>query len=306
MYFGWRLACNVLFKKGKIKDTTYRLLGNTIPLYVLEYAVLLLITVCIILPFMYAVLLSFKEGKDVYAATLFPKKFSMVNYRYVLTDDYLDLIRGFINAISYAILPTVVGCLTSAMAAFALSRLNFKGRDKIFAVMFATMCIPGVITLIPSYIMFARIYNWINTPLPLIIPGMFGSVGVMFFLRQSFLQMPKELDEAGILDGLSKGGVFLRIALPLTWAPVLAQMLLGFNGAYNDFMMPLLYLGSEKQWSTIQLSIYNMYSSMQSAGNNMAQVMAACVVALIPSIVLFFLAQKYFMGSGISASGLKG
>lgn len=306
VYFAWRAVCLLLYKKEKIQDTTYRTMSKTIPLYVFEYAILLFVTVCILMPFLYALLLSFKVGGDVYATSLFPKVFSLENYKYALTSEHLNLIRGFFNAVGYAVLPTFFGVFTSAMAAYALSRLHFKWRDRIFGIMFATMCIPGVITLIPSYIMFSRIYGWTGTPLPLIIPGMFGSVGVMFFLRQSFLQMPKELDEAGILDGLSKGGVFFKISLPLCWAPILAQILLSFNGAYNDFMTPLLYLGSEKQWATVQLSIYSMYSTMQTAGNNMAQVMAACVIALVPSIILFFFAQKYFMGSGISASGLKG
>ena len=117
------------------------------------------------------------------------------------------------------------------------------------------------------------------------------------------MSLPKELDEAGIIDGLSKGGVFFHIILPLSWPAMLAQFLLAFNGGYNDFMGPLIYIGSNKRFYTIQLTVYSMYSSNVK---QIEKVMATCTVALLPSIVLFAFAQKYFLGSAISADSVKG
>ncbi len=295
--------CRVLRAKGKLSPIGYRKGVREIPLAIFGYTFLVAVAACIFIPFLYAVFLSFKTGRDVYLPKLFPTEFVLDNYGYVLTNTETNLLGSFFNSIWYSILPCTVGVLTSAMAAYALSRLHFKGRDKIFGILFATMCIPGVITLVPSYIMFARVYGWTDSPLPLIIPGMCGSVGVIFFLRQSLLALPRELDEAGIIDGLSKGGVFFRIILPISWPAILAQFLLAFNGGYNDFMGPLLYVGASKKWYTIQLTIYSMYSSNV---RQIEQVMAACVLALLPSVLLFSFAQKYFMGSGISVEGLKG
>lgn len=295
--------CRILRGKGKLTALSYRKYVRELPLAILGYAFLAAVALCILIPFLYAVFLSFKTGQDVYLPHLFPSLFVWDNYAYVLTNPEINLLGSFFNSVWYAIPPCTVGVLTSTMAAYALSRLHFKGRDKIFGILFATMCIPGVITLVPSYVMFARLYGWADSPLPLIIPGMCGSVPVIFFLRQSLLALPKELDEAGIIDGLSKGGVFFRIVLPLSWPAMLAQFLLAFDAGYNDFMGPLLYVGASKKWFTVQLTINSMYTSNV---RQIEQVMAACVLALLPSVLLFSFAQKYFMGSGISAEGLKG
>ncbi len=292
----------LLKRMGKTEGQQYKTFSRVVPVKVLKYAFLIGIAVMVLFPFLYAFLLSFKTGDDVFRASPIPHPFVFKNYKRVLSDGDINLIGSFFNSLLYAIAPITVGVLTSTMAAYALSRLHFRGRDKIFGILFATMCIPGVITLVPSYVLFARLYGWTDTPLPLIIPGMFGSVGVMFFLRQFLLTLPKEIEEAGILDGLNKGGVFFRLIMPLSWPAMLAQFLLAFNGAYNDFMAPLMYLGSNKSRFTIQLTIYSMYSSNV---RQMEVIMAGCMLALLPSILLFAFAQKYFMGSGISVDGLK-
>lgn len=300
---GYLLICRLLYSKKCFTHYKYRFLVETVPIKVAKYAALVGVSLCILMPFLYALLLSFKTGTDVVKPNLIPEKFVIKNYVSIFTDKDINLIGGIINSFAYALPPCIIGVLSSTMAAYALSRLNFRGRDKIFLVLFSTICIPGVITLIPSYIMFAKLYGWTDTPLPLILPGMCGNVTVIFFLRQYLLGLPKELDEAGIIDGLNKGGVFFRIILPLSWPAMLAQFLLAFNGGYNDFMGPLMYIGSEKELYTIQLTVYSMYSSNV---RQIERVMAACVIALVPSIILFTFAQKYFLGSAVSADSVKG
>ncbi len=293
----------LLHKKEVTDKVMHRRLVGKFPQTVLCYVVLTAVALMIVFPFLYALLLSFKTGSDVFGTNIFPEKFVIRNYKTVLSDSDIRLFGGLLNSILYALPPCLIGVMTSTMAAYALSRLHFKGRDQIFAVLFATICIPGVITLIPSYIMFAKLYGWVDSPLPLIIPGMCGSVTVIFFLRQFLLGLPKELDEAGIIDGLSKGGVFFRIIMPLSWPAMLAQFLLAFNAGYNDFMGPLLYIGSNKSLYTVQLTVYSMASANVK---QMEKIMAACVITLLPSIVMFTFAQKYFLGSSISVEGLKG
>lgn len=297
------LVAFLLKKKGKLNPRQYKMMVRYIPFSVLKYTVLVGVAAIIIVPFAFAFFMSFKTGDDVFRPNIFPAKWVFTNFIAIFKDKDINLIGSFFNSMLYAIPPVTVGIFTSTMAAFALSRLHFRGRDKIFGALFATMCIPGVITLVPSYVMFAKLYGWTDSPLPLLIPGMCGNVGVIFFLRQYLLTLPKELDEAAFMDGLNKGGIFFKITIPLAWPAMLAQFLLAFNGAYNDFMGPLMYLGANRDLFTIQLTIYNLFSSNV---RQMEKVMAACIVALLPSVVLFFFAQKYFMGSGISVDGLKG
>ncbi|MBQ9482398.1 MAG: carbohydrate ABC transporter permease [Clostridia bacterium] len=299
----WFAVCKILYSAKRISANRYGYLARVFPMRFLKYLLLVIAAFAILMPFMYALLLGFKTGDDVFRQSPIPEKFVFTNYVEIFRDGDIRLLSGILNSFAYALPPCIVGVLSSTMAAYALSRLHFKGRDKIFGLLFATICIPGVITLIPSYIMFAKLYNWTDTPLPLIIPGMCGSVTVIFFLRQFLLGLPRELDEAGIIDGLNKGGVFFYIIMPLSWPAMLAQFLLAFNGGYNDFMGPLMYIGSNKQLYTIQLTVYSMYSSNVK---QIEKVMATCTVALIPSIVLFAFAQKYFLGSAVSADSIKG
>ena len=163
------------------------------------------------------------------------------------------------------------------------------------------MLIPGIITLIPSYIMFTNVYKWLNTPLPLIIPGLFGGVGTMFFLVQFMRGLPNELNEAATIDGANHAVIFFRIILPLSIPALIPQIVLSFTGAYNDYMGPLLYVGTTKELWTIQLSMANLQSSYNSSYTLM---MAGSMIALIPTLIIFVFSQR-FLVEGITITGLK-
>lgn len=262
--------------------------------------IMLFATFLVAVPFVVTFFVSVKTGSDVYSTNIFPKKFYWANYLYVLQET--TIIKAFFNTILYLIPPLGVGVIASAMAAYALSRLDFKGRDLIFSVLFATVMIPGIVTLVPSYVMFSNVYNWVNTPLPLIIPGMFGGVMVMFYLRQFMMGLPKELEEAALIDGMNRGGIFFTIILPLCKPALIAQVVLSFSGFYNDLMGPLMYINTKPEYYTVQLVVNTLNSEY---GAKQERLLAACFLALVPTFALFACAQKYFI-EGIAVTGIKG
>ncbi len=267
---------------------------------VILQVVMIAITICMVTPFVVTFLVSVKTGSDVYSVTIWPKRFYFQNYIYVLQET--TILKAFFNTIGYLIPPLFVGLITSAMAAYALSRLHYRGREMIFSILFATVMIPGIVTLVPSYVMFSNFYNWVNTPLPLIIPGMFGGVMTMFYLRQFMMGLPRELEEAAFIDGMNKGGIFFSIILPLAKPALIAQAVLSFSGFYNDLMGPLMYINTEPEYYTVQLVVNTLNSAY---GSKQEQLLAACFLALVPTFVLFACAQKYFI-EGIAVSGIKG
>ncbi|WP_026561744.1 carbohydrate ABC transporter permease [Bacillus sp. J37] len=227
-----------------------------------------------------------------------PEKFVWGNYWTVLTE--ANLLRGFMNTFAVIIPPTVIGVFTSSLAAFGFSKLKFPGRDKLFLVLLATIMLPGVVTMVPTFIIF-RDLGWLDTWKPLIIPGMFGTAMAIFFLRQFFMTIPDELMEAAKIDGLGYFGIFIRIILPLAKPAIVTQAILWFLAGYNDFLGPLIYINTPEKF-TLQLVLasFNGYYTSE-----WTLIMAGSVLALIPTILMFFFAQKQFI-EGITMTGIKG
>jgi ABC-type glycerol-3-phosphate transport system permease component len=205
--------------------------------------------------------------------------------------------RNTILITGTSILGTV---LSSSLVAYGFARLRFVGRDVLFLLLLATMMLPGQVTMIPIYILFARL-GWINTFLPLIVPSFFGSAFNVFLLRQFFLGIPRELDDAARIDGCSQLGIYWRIILPLSTAALAVVAIFAFTYNWNDFLMPLLYLESG-YLQTITLGLASMQAQ---ASFQFPSLMAMTTVALIPQIVIFFLAQRQFI-QGIVMTGIKG
>lgn len=265
----------------------------------IKYLLLILLGICILLPIVWMLISSFKDTGEIYAKDIIwlPQKIRWENYTEVLEGTYL--VRSFLNSLMLTIPPVVIGVLTSAMGGYAFAKLNFPGKNLIFTLMFATLMIPAVVTMIPGYLLF-NAYGWLDTLLPILIPGMCGSVTTMFFLRQYISGLPNELQEAALIDGMTHGGVFFKIYLPLAKPALLTQLILSFNGAYNDYMGPLLYINDEK-WQTIQIVLNSFISEYQSSWQYM---LAGSVLALLPTMILFLCAQKYFV-EGIAFTGIK-
>ena len=246
---------------------------------------------------------SFKEYEEIFTipVTFIPKKFIIQNYIDVFdTSGYANILVGFRNTLLIVVPSTIIGCLTAALAAFAFAKIKFPGRDVIFFILISTMAIPGIILMIPSYIIYSEI-DWVNTWLPLMIPGMFGGAGAIFFTRQFMKGIPTELEDAARMDGLSWWGIFWKIELPLAKPIVISNFLFGFIAGYNDWLGPTLYLNTNSDMKTLQQMIAMLNDTF---GTKWGVQMAGSCLALIPSLIIFILCQKYFI-EGVSLTGGK-
>ncbi|GAB4466446.1 MAG: hypothetical protein OHK0029_37780 [Armatimonadaceae bacterium] len=196
---------------------------------------------------------------------------------------------------------TVTGTLiSSSLVAFAFARLNFPGRDALFLVLLATMMVPGAVTMMPQFLIFREL-NWIDTLRPLWVPAFFGAPFNIFLLRQFFMSIPTELEDAAKIDGCGPFGIYWRIMLPLVKPALAAIAILAILGAWNNFQGPLIYLSSpEKMPLAYALQLYQ-----QQHGGEPGLLMAASTLVILPIIVLFFFTQRYFI-EGVSLTGLGG
>ncbi len=200
---------------------------------------------------------------------------------------------------------TVTGTLLScSLVAFGFSRLRFKGRETLFSVCLATMMLPGQVTMIPLYMFFSSI-GWVDSYLPLIVPAFFGSPFSIFLLRQFFLTIPKEYDEAAMLDGAGWLRIYWSIVLPLARPALATVALFTFIGSWNDFFGPLIYLNSP-ELATLTLGLNMLKSQIVGTGTTQWHLlMAGAVLIMLPNIIAFALAQKHFI-KGIAMGGLRG
>jgi ABC-type glycerol-3-phosphate transport system permease component len=195
--------------------------------------------------------------------------------------------------------------LSAAMVAFGFARFRFPGRDILFVVVLATMMLPWHVTIVPSFLLFSRL-GWINTFLPLIVPSFFGGGAFyIFLLRQFFLSIPRDLDEAAKIDGASSAQIFLRILLPLAKTALATVAIFAFIEHWNEFIGPLIYLNSPEKFTVAIGLRYFIVSPFTGDEPREAILMAASLIVALPPLALFFAAQKYFV-QGIVTTGMKG
>jgi multiple sugar transport system permease protein len=205
------------------------------------------------------------------------------------------------NTLCVAALGVLGTVLSSALVAYGLSRIRWKGREALFALTLATMMIPFPVLMIPLYAVY-RAFGWIGTLSPLWVPAFFGSAFNIFLLRQFFLTIPSELSDAARIDGCSELGIFWRVILPLARPALAVVALFHFLYVWNDFLAPLIFL-TEPETFTMALGLQQYQS--QHGGSEWHLLLAASVLLVLPIIVLFFLAQKTFI-QGISTTGMGG
>ncbi|MCF7687751.1 MAG: carbohydrate ABC transporter permease [Cephaloticoccus sp.] len=197
----------------------------------------------------------------------------------------------------------VATALSSALVAYGFARFRFPGRDVLFSICLATMMLPGQVTMIPLYILFARL-GWVDTYLPLIVPALFGSPFYIFLLRQFFLTIPRDSEEAARIDGASRLRIWWSIILPQARPALATVLIFTFIGTWNDFFGPLLYLNSPEK-ATLTLGLNLMKTQVLGSGVVEWNVlMAASLLVLLPNVILFFVAQKHFI-KGISMGATK-
>ena len=271
-------------------------------LRVLWYVVLILLTVIFVAPLLWMLSTSFKTrpGASQFPLTWIPRQFSTGGYDTIFnTTTQTPVLRWFVNSMVAASGHTLIVLVTASLAGYALARMRFPGRNIAFAVIIGTLFIPQFVFLMPNYLI-VNYFGWLDTLLAVAIPGAAGAFGV-FFLRQFFLSLPRELEEAALIDGANRFQIFLRVILPLSKAPLATLAVLSFLTNWNDFLWPIYVLISPgTQTLPPGLAILqNAYS------DDFPVVMAGGVLASIPVLILFFIAQRYII-EGVSRSGLKG
>lgn len=204
-----------------------------------------------------------------------------------------------VNTIIITLLNVVGQTASSAICAYAFARLRFRGRNVLFFTVLAVMMLPSQVTIIPLFILF-RYLGWVNTFLPLVVPGFFGEAFYIFLLRQFFLTIPIDLEDAARIDGASSLQILLRIMAPLARPAMATVAIFSFIFHWNDFFAPLLYL-NHKDTKTLALGLAAFRGEFTTYWHLM---MAASILILLPCLILFFTAQKHFI-EGISTGGLK-
>lgn len=262
------------------------------------HLVIYAVAVATLAPFIWMVLTSFKDLGEilVYPPKWLPNKLEFDNYLNAFAAAPFG--RFYLNSIFVAVTVTIGQLITCSMAAFAFARLHFRGREALFLLFLGTMMIPGQVTMIPSFMLLYWL-GWIDTYYALIVPGLASAFGT-FLLRQFFLTIPRELEDAAYIDGCSRAGVLWRIILPLSKPALATLAVFTFMGVFNDFLWALIVTNSEEM-RTVQLGLAVFRDRYTTEWDKL---MAASVTATIPILLIFFFAQKYFI-QGITLSGLK-
>lgn len=265
----------------------------------LTYILLGVLSITILLPFLWMVSSSLKTSQEVFSVPMrwLPEKTVWKNFQEIWTK--IPLILFFKNSFKLAIIITVLQVLTSGFAAYPFAKMKFPGKDIIFLCYIATIAVPWQVYMVPQFIMIRKLHL-ADTHLSLILMQAFTAFGV-FLMRQSYLSIPNELSEAARIDGLSEFGIYARIMLPLSKSAMATLIIFSFVNVWNDYMGPMIYLNST-ELKTIQLGL-RMFITQYSADYNL--IMAAALISLIPVGALFLSMQRFFI-EGVATSGLKG
>jgi ABC-type glycerol-3-phosphate transport system permease component len=268
----------------------------------LVYLLLIVASIGFLFPLFWMASTSLKAKEQVMAVPpqLIPNPVVWSNYPVAMTSPGFDFPVLLKNTLLYAIIETFGIVISCVLVAYSFARMRWPGRDFFFILTLASMMIPGVVTLIPVFIMFSRI-GWTNSLLPLIVPGFFGSAFNIFLLRQFFMTIPAELTEAAIVDGASHWRILWQIVAPLAKPAIATVTLFEFLFCWTDFMGPLIYVNREELF-TLSLGLYAFRERWQIRYDLM---MAAAMVVTLPILILFFLAQRTFI-EGIALTGVKG
>lgn len=264
----------------------------------LLYAFLFLLAISMLAPFIWMILTSFMSELELfsYPPKIIPNKLLWSNYIEAFT--LLPFDRFFLNTIIVTLFAVAGQLITCSMAGYAFARLHFKGRDKIFALYLSTMMIPAIVTLIPSYLII-NAFDWMDTYWAIFTP-LLTSVWGIFLLRQFFLTIPRDYEDAARIDGASEWTIYWRVILPLSKPALGTLAIFAFMASWKDFLWPLI-VTSHNDMRTVEVGIA-MFHSLHAT--NWQYQMAAAVVVMLPIALIFFFTQKYFI-KGITLSGLK-
>ncbi|WP_044749154.1 carbohydrate ABC transporter permease [Bacillus alveayuensis] len=265
------------------------------------YLFLIISSAATVLPLLWMISTSLKSGDIIFQIPpkWIPESLHLENYHRAVTD--IPFFLYLKNTVIITFFRVFAEVFVSALVAYGFARFNFPGKNIWFMILLSTIMLPGEITMIPVFIMFSEL-GWINTFKPLIVPAFFGGQAVfVFLLRQFFLTIPRELEEAALMDGATRWQIFYKIFLPLSKPALITIALFSFQGSWNDLLGPLMYLNDSNKF-TLQLGLA-MFNGMTKV--EWGPLMAASILVLLPTLIIFFAMQKYFV-EGISITGIKG
>lgn len=269
--------------------------------YVFAFA----LSILFIFPFFWAISSSLKTVSEIntYPPSLLPSVPQFQNYAAVFAQEPFAL--WLKNSFTVVILSTVGALLSSSLVAYSFARFRYRGRDTLFVLTLGTLMLPVQITLIPQFILFHDL-GWVDTLNPLWVPAWFGGGAFsIFLLRQFMMTIPRDLDEAAIADGANPFQVYWSILMPLTKSALSALAILWFIGGWNDFLIPVVYLNSPNNF-TVAVGL-SAFQQVEGHGGQVFEhlLMAASVMAIVPPVIIFLAAQRYFV-EGVVLSGIKG
>ena len=267
----------------------------------LSYVIMTIIGIILLIPLLWMVFTSLKPMEEIvrYPPTFFPEK--------IVWENYLDTIAAFPfwryarNTLFITVLVVIGNVLSNSFIAYGFAKLDFPGKKLMFALVLSTMMIPGFVTMIPQYVLFSKI-GWVGTYLPLIVPSFFGNAFNIFLMRQFYLSINNELIEAAEIDGANHLYIWSHLMLPLTKPALITIAINSFNAAWNDFLGPLLYIQDQEKY-TLQIGLQVFQNQATTQWNYL---MAGATLVLIPTILLFFFAQRYFIEGMDLTGGSKG
>jgi multiple sugar transport system permease protein len=264
------------------------------------YAMLIAGSLMFLLPLVFALTSSFKTNGQIMEIPprWIPDPFHWQNYPEALT--YIPFAKYTLNTLIIAAGAITGNLISCTIIAYGFARLKAPGKNFLFILMLSTMMLVEPVRIIPIYIIFSKL-GWVDSFLPMIIPAFFGSPFYIFLLRQFFMCIPRELEDAALIDGANRLQILWKIIVPNAKPALAAVAIFNFQGVWNDFLYPLVFLHNQNNYTiALGLSFFRSTYSVQ-----WGYLMAASVVALLPMVIIFFLAQKTFI-EGISFSGIKG
>jgi multiple sugar transport system permease protein len=264
------------------------------------YVVLILFALFFLLPLLWMVVTALKPSAEWLSPNWIPVNPTLENFTAIFNDKTLPVTNWFINSLLIAGLFTAFILIIDSLAGYAYARLEFPGKNLLFGLMLATLVMPGIMFLIPNYLTISRL-NWIGTIQGVIAPGLSGVFGV-FFMRQFFQGLPRELEEAAYIDGASVWRTFVSVILPLSKGPIITLGIITFLTSWNDFLWPLLILGGKRASLTLPVGL----ATLQGQYNfDYGKLMAGALILTVPVLILYAIFQRYIIRS-ISMTGIKG
>jgi multiple sugar transport system permease protein len=273
--------------------------GASILSRMLLYTTLVLVTMFFLLPLLWMISTSLKPFAEWVQPNWIPRNPTLNNFRSIFADPTLPALRWFFNSLLVATTFTVLVVFIDALAAYAYARMEFPGRKLLFGLLLATLVMPGIMFLVPNYLTINRL-GWLNSYQGVIAPGLSGVFGV-FFLRQFFQSIPRELEEAARIDGANTWTTFFRVVLPLARGALATLAVITFLTSWNDFLWPLIIL-NDREIQTLPVGLATLQGQYTF---DYGRLMAGATITAAPVLLIYFLLQRYIVQS-VAMTGLKG